>query len=228
MPRWKRLKVCHLHSFGFVLNYSTPGDQLAAIDNWDRSRGIPGSETGTGTGDWFIISLNYYRTDSDRRTALAKLINNQNKSIHSLGARNVKNRNEQIAIATLSLQILFFTLDLHFKLKRLTKTETETQNRTEKRALKTETQLKPGPNPNPGWAWACDGGEKIRNFQPAGMKTARRIGRHCQAAVEIVAWIWGMCGTSNSHGTIRKKSQTESHHLSTIHHRPRGSDLAMW
>lgn len=144
------------------------------------------------------------------------MINNQNKSIHSLGARNVKNRNEQIAIATLSLQILFFTLDLHFKLKRLTKTETETQNRTEKRALKTETQLKPRSKPKPRLRLSLPGGEKIRNFQPAGMKTARRIGRHCQAAVEIVAWIWGMCGTSNSHGTIRKKSQTESHHLSTI------------
>jgi len=137
VPQWKRWKVCHLHSFGLVLNYSTCNHQPSITEIEGLGMGIPESG-GRESTDWFIISLNYYQSDSVRGTALAKLINNQNKSIHSLGARNVKNRNEQIAIATLSLQILFFTLDLHFKLKRLTKTET--QNRAEKRALKTETQ----------------------------------------------------------------------------------------
>lgn len=156
-PQWvngaavKEIKSVSLAFFRVCLELL---DMQLACDNW-KSRewewgwgcgwwwGIPESG-GRELADRFIISLNYYQSDSVRGTALAKLINNQNKSIHSLGARNVKNRNEQIAIATLSLQILFFTLDLHFKLKRLTKTKTETQNRTEKRSLKTETQLVDG------------------------------------------------------------------------------------
>jgi len=50
------------------------------------------------------------------------LINNQNKSIHSQPQSQKVSKTciEQIAIATLSLQILcfFFTLDLNFKLKK--------------------------------------------------------------------------------------------------------------
>lgn len=113
-PQWvngaavKEIKSVSLAFFRVCLELL---DMQLACDNW-KSRewewgwgcgwwwGIPESG-GRELADWFIISLNYYQSDSVRGTALAKLINNQNKSIHSLERETSK-------IATSKLQLQHF------------------------------------------------------------------------------------------------------------------------
>lgn len=88
-------KVCHLHSSHLELLYEAAAAAASELS-------LPST-----CHDWFIISLNYYQRGERRggcHNSRAKLINNQNKSIHAPKAKMCQN----VASCSSKLQLQHF------------------------------------------------------------------------------------------------------------------------